>query len=272
MNDNWVTCSPEWLAAGGDCATAPRYWSEADGNHKHPAIPSEQTVATAMRAYTSAASNDMRDMMRAALMSVAEAPTPSNPAEVGAREPIEFATIPKAALDWLMGAGPDPAGLWFGDFPEDHPRPPGAFWWRTTFRDIIAFYAAAPSLGDTQDGVGDDDGEAQILAEQAAENMRLIDWIADRIGLPHDEELSRSNFDAYLTTPVASHEHPLPDIQPGLASSGEREADRDSIRFARQFADMYRSGAQGASMEYDAAQALALAIDDILQALKATPQ
>lgn len=45
--------------------------------------------------------------------------------------------------------------------------------------------------------VTDDDGEADTQAEQSAENMRLIDWIADQIGLPHDEELSRSNFAAW---------------------------------------------------------------------------
>jgi hypothetical protein len=43
-------------------------------------------------------------------------------------------------------------------------------------------------------------------------------------------------------------------------------ADRDSLRFMQQFADMYRSGAQGAEMDADAAQALALSIDDILRA------
>lgn len=42
--------------------------------------------------------------------------------------------------------------------------------------------------------VADDDGEAEILAEQVKENMELIDWISDKIGLPGDVELSRSNF------------------------------------------------------------------------------
>ncbi len=43
-----------------------------------------------------------------------------------------------------------------------------------------------------------DDGEAEILAEQVKENMELIDWISDKIGLPHDVELSRSNFTDWL--------------------------------------------------------------------------
>ncbi len=53
-------------------------------------------------------------------------------------EAVETMTIPKAAYDWLMGAGPDPAGFWFGDFPEDHPKPKGAYWWRSSFQAMIA--------------------------------------------------------------------------------------------------------------------------------------
>lgn len=44
-------------------------------------------------------------------------------------------------------------------------------------------------------------------------------------------------------------------------------ADRDSIRIAEQFAALYRSGAQGASMDADAAMTLALSLDDMLAAL-----
>jgi ribA/ribD-fused uncharacterized protein len=54
---------------------------------------------------------------------------------------IEVVTIPKPALDWLMGEGLDPGGLAFGEFPDDHPKPPGAFWWRKTFREIWLYYA-----------------------------------------------------------------------------------------------------------------------------------
>ena len=37
--DGWVPCSPAWLEAGGDCASAPRAWSEKRGNHYHPPVP-----------------------------------------------------------------------------------------------------------------------------------------------------------------------------------------------------------------------------------------
>lgn len=33
----WVPCSPEWIEAGGDCASAPRVVVGALGNHYHPA-------------------------------------------------------------------------------------------------------------------------------------------------------------------------------------------------------------------------------------------
>lgn len=49
------------------------------------------------------------------------------------------------------------------------------------------------------------------------------------------------------------------------------KADHDSIRIVRQFADQYRSGAQGALLECDAAQTVALAIDDILSSLDLSP-
>ena len=52
---------------------------------------------------------------------------------------IEWVRVPKLALDWLNGEGPDPAGYHFGDFPDDQPRPRGAFWWRTTFKDICSY-------------------------------------------------------------------------------------------------------------------------------------
>lgn len=46
--------------------------------------------------------------------------------------------------------------------------------------------------------------------------------------------------------------------------------DRDSIRILRQFAEMYRSGAQGCEMDFESAQALALAIDDVLSVTSPT--
>lgn len=55
---------------------------------------------------------------------------------------VETVTIPKAALDWLFGEGPDQNGLHFGADPEDfkpiagkYERP---FWWRSKFRKLYA--------------------------------------------------------------------------------------------------------------------------------------
>jgi hypothetical protein len=46
--------------------------------------------------------------------------------------PIDTITIPRAAFDWLMGAGPDDGGFHFGDRATVNMR--GQFWWRTIFR------------------------------------------------------------------------------------------------------------------------------------------
>lgn len=58
--------------------------------------------------------------------------------------PVEYQMVPVAALKWLNGEGPDPAGFWFGDFPDDHPKPAGQFWWRSLFNAMIA---APPAPG-----------------------------------------------------------------------------------------------------------------------------
>ena len=51
--------------------------------------------------------------------------------------PGGFVAVPQPAIDWLMGEGPDAAGFWFGDHPDDQ-RPKGAFWWRSNFRAMLA--------------------------------------------------------------------------------------------------------------------------------------
>lgn len=51
--------------------------------------------------------------------------------------------VPKSALDWLNGAGPDENGHWFGDAPDDAPAA-RAFWWRDKFRRLAA---APPGKG-----------------------------------------------------------------------------------------------------------------------------
>lgn len=47
----------------------------------------------------------------------------------------EYVSVPKVALDWLFGSGPNKFGEWFGDC-----KPAGAptFWWRKQFRDMLA--------------------------------------------------------------------------------------------------------------------------------------
>jgi hypothetical protein len=40
--------------------------------------------------------------------------------------------------------------------------------------------------------------ECRLIADENADNVRLLDWISDKIGLPHDEELSEVNFSAWL--------------------------------------------------------------------------
>lgn len=90
--------------------------------------------------------------------------------------PVETVTIPKAALDWLMGAGPDPAGLWFGDFPEDHPKPAGAFWWRKSFSDILAYYSALSGIPATGSG----ETVWQDIATAPKDGTWLDLWAGDR--------------------------------------------------------------------------------------------
>jgi hypothetical protein len=60
--------------------------------------------------------------------------------------PDGWVLVQQAALDWLFGEGPDPAGFHFGDWPEDVPRPKGEFWWRSVFRQILAHAPASPSI------------------------------------------------------------------------------------------------------------------------------
>lgn len=134
---------------------------------------------------------------------------PSNPAEVGAHERKRAV----AAIHWVFSADGTKSERSMADEAINKINDP-------TFMPLAA--APSPPIGDTGGGavdhiadagkmvpgiIGDtggvgEDGELQILAEQSAENMRLIDWIADRIGLPHDEELSRSNFDTFLAALV----------------------------------------------------------------------
>lgn len=52
--------------------------------------------------------------------------------------------VPKTALDWLFGEGPDADGHWFGD---GNFSTNGTYWWRAPFRAMIdASSAGAPSM------------------------------------------------------------------------------------------------------------------------------
>ena len=50
----------------------------------------------------------------------------------------ETIAVPKSALDWLFGEGPDAGGKWFGELmPEPDEKPRRGFWWRSKFRSMI---------------------------------------------------------------------------------------------------------------------------------------
>jgi hypothetical protein len=58
-------------------------------------------------------------------------------AALSAIEQAGMVVVPDAALKWLNGEGPDEAGHWFGDAPEDVPVGRRAFWWRSKFTRMI---------------------------------------------------------------------------------------------------------------------------------------
>jgi len=63
--------------------------------------------------------------------------------------------VPKAALDWLLGEGPDAEGHWFGDGPDVQCRDKEAFWWRTKFRSMLASAPPPPDADVTNPAVTD---------------------------------------------------------------------------------------------------------------------
>lgn len=62
----------------------------------------------------------------------------SSVAAVGAAEQGEsgFVLVPRSALDWLFGDGPNADGKWFGE-EEDHVDTGRRYWWRSVFRRLI---------------------------------------------------------------------------------------------------------------------------------------
>lgn len=61
--------------------------------------------------------------------------------------------------------------------------------------------AAQPEQEET-----DQQFEERLIKQDAGDNLRLIDYIAGKIGLPHNEELSRDNFNAWFHAASAQPE------------------------------------------------------------------
>lgn len=62
----------------------------------------------------------------------------------------------------------------------------------------IPLYVSPPSpvLGEETD----DQIDERLAKQEAGDNLRLLDYIADKIGIPHNEELSRENFNSWLSS------------------------------------------------------------------------
>lgn len=115
--------------------------------------------------------------------------------------PEGWVLVQQAALDWLFGEGPDPAGFHFGDWPEDIPRPQGAFWWRSVFRQILA---AAPQPNPSK-------VDASAVIEAARKIRHWHDAMADNSGMVVSAESVHnlwSALDAYDAALAAQGEKP----------------------------------------------------------------
>lgn len=71
--------------------------------------------------------------------------------------PVDVVAVPKSALDWLYGAGPDANGQWFNETYDDElnydsafNRKTGKYWWRRHFRKLIE--AAPPEATAMMEG------------------------------------------------------------------------------------------------------------------------
>lgn len=90
--------------------------------------------------------------------------------------------------------------------------------WRYSDARAALSVAQAPAQPEKHQGVTEDD-QAEKLAELEAivaehnDELALIDWISDKIGLPHDEELSRENFAQWLTALQAGEADGWRDIE-----------------------------------------------------------
>lgn len=63
---------------------------------------------------------------------------------------------------------------------------------------LQAWRAALPQDTAQDEEESDDQIDERLAKQEARDNLRLLDFIADKIGLPHNEELSRENFLAWF--------------------------------------------------------------------------
>jgi hypothetical protein len=68
----------------------------------------------------------------------------------------DYVMVPKSALDWLFGEGPDDQGKWFGESAAQQvaQSAPRAFWWRSKFRSLLNAAMGAGSSPSPNNGEG----------------------------------------------------------------------------------------------------------------------
>ena len=64
--------------------------------------------------------------------------------------------------------------------------------------------AANPAQGVSEADLRERLVEAEAIIAERNDELALIDWISNKIGLPHDKELTRENFSQYLTAAIGA--------------------------------------------------------------------
>lgn len=101
----------------------------------------------------------------------------------------------------------------------------------------------------------DDPAEVAFREQEAADNLRLIDWISDKIGLPETEELTRENFSAWLASPEPDAVREMvaqiinPDAFKGWQSQYECSEKSNGAEFAQRCADYFYKEHKDAALE-----------------------
>src|SRR5258708_2669047 len=67
----------------------------------------------------------------------------------------------------------------------------------TSIAEIERLESAAAKNGSEQET--DEEIDEGLSSQKARDNLKMIDFIADKIGLPHDQELSMENFLAWIS-------------------------------------------------------------------------